>query len=740
MRLLQSLLVPLTFASLAAAIPAEQEATLKDGAKPPKKKSVDLTEEAKDTVFNGQTVPPIPMLDGEELEQQISHGYWLVESFSPYCGHCKHLAPKWQTLYEFYYTSDPLPASNDDPGHPLNSFSKYYDFKWGKLDCVANADACTEMSIRMFPTVLLYKDGKHLKNMTGDQPLDDLMGFIEDALEKIKPGSRPEGGVVLPKVGAKGSGLIEGFDDEESGTGVMVPKKDPKSAAMSAASSKHDPAAHGSKEASKHPTHITSDTPAPLKSFAQLLPSPYSSSVSLSPPNPNGLSLPFSPDNFTKTVTESLDPWLLKFYAPWCHHCQALAPSWQQLAKDMQGKLNIGEVNCEEHRKICKENHVKYYPTIQLNRGPESLEYSGLRGVQDMITYASTAAESLHNGVPEVDLDGFEGLEMRKEVIFIYFYDHATTSEDFMALERLPLHVLGKATLVKSSDSALVSRFKVVTFPRLIVAKEGVSEQYPKLMPKEMRDVPALTKWMKNNWLPLVPEVDSNNARDVMSSNFAVLALLDHARPEAWNDAVRELKAAAIEWGARSQSQFESERQGLRDQKAARVEEAENSGDEKKVRDAKLKKVEADKLKKKGVTFGAVDTGFWERWVRGTFDARRGTERVVIYDYERRRYWDTTKTGKPISASRASILETLPLITSKPPQMRSKIVGSSLTYWPFLVGYVSKRHPYWVGGLTLPVVCIVLWRRLRRRRERRRGGGEKEGLLGMTTLGNGKAD
>ena len=596
MRLLHYLL-PFAFTTLAAATPPDVP--------DPRKQSVQ-DEEPHNTTFNGQTVPPLPMLKGDDFDRIIAHGYWLVEAFSPYCGHCKHLAPKWQTLYEFYTTSDPLPASLGD-----HSFGNYYDMKWGKLDCVAWADTCNDLDIKMFPTILLFKDGLQVKNKTGDRAMDELSSFIESSLETIRPGSRPEGGVLLPEVGANGTGLIEGKDTAEAGTGAVVAKKTDSTILT-------DPDA---------------SSPA-SKSFAQLLPSPYDKSVSLSPPNPSGLSVPLDATNFSATVSQTLDPWFIKFYAPWCHHCQALAPSWEQMAKDVEGKLNIGEVDCDAQRALCKENGVKYYPTLKLMRGPETIEYQGLRGVQDITTFATEAGESLTDGVPDVTAADFARLEKKHDVIFVYFYDHATTTEDFMALERLPLHTLGHARLVKSSDTTLAARFKVVTFPRLLVAKDGASTQYPKLMPKEMRDIPALSKWIKQNWLPLVPELDSNNARDVMTGKYAVLALLDHARPDEWSDALREMKAVAIDWAERTQKEFEAEREQLRDKKEAKVQDAEQSGNEEKVREAKAKKVETEKLQKKEVRFAVVDTRFWERWVRGTFDTARGPEKVVIYDYD----------------------------------------------------------------------------------------------------------
>jgi thioredoxin-like negative regulator of GroEL len=37
-------------------------------------------------------------LTPDNFQQTIEHGSWFVKFFSPWCTHCKKLAPKWQVM------------------------------------------------------------------------------------------------------------------------------------------------------------------------------------------------------------------------------------------------------------------------------------------------------------------------------------------------------------------------------------------------------------------------------------------------------------------------------------------------------------------------------------------------------------------------------------------------------------------------------------------------------------------
>ena len=44
--------------------------------------------------------------------------------------------------------------------------------------------------------------------------------------------------------------------------------------------------------------------------------------------------------------------WLVKFYAPWCGHCTKLAPTWEKLAEELKGVVNVAKVDVTAAREI----------------------------------------------------------------------------------------------------------------------------------------------------------------------------------------------------------------------------------------------------------------------------------------------------------------------------------------------------------------------------------------------------
>ena len=440
-----------------------------------------------------------------------------------------------------------------------------------------------------------------------------LSHFIEEVLESIRPGSRPKEGVKLPEAGAsfvetgaKPDNPVE--KDKDAQAGAVAGSKHME---LASSASSELAASKGSLSATRVASKATKPTATP---------------------NPVGTSVPLTAESFQHLVTTTQDPWFIKFYAPWCHHCQALAPSWSEMAKELKSTLNIGEVNCDVEVRLCKDVRVKGYPTIHFFRGGERVEYDGLRGLGDLVSYARKAID-IGSGVRYVDAAKFKEMEETEEVIFVYFYDHATTTEDFEALERLTLSLIGHARLVKTDSAVLADRFKIHTWPRLLVSRDSRPSYFNALAPKDMRDFRMVLGWMQSVWLPIVPELTASNSREIMNGRIVVLGIMTRDREEEFLSDKNEIKNAALEWMDKETHLFQQERQEARDAKQLRIEEAIDRNDERALRSAKSIRIDVREEDRKHVGFAWVDGIFWERWIRTTYgiDVKEG-ERVVIND------------------------------------------------------------------------------------------------------------
>ncbi|KAI2494712.1 intramolecular oxidoreductase [Fragilaria crotonensis] len=80
----------------------------------------------------------------------------------------------------------------------------------------------------------------------------------------------------------------------------------------------------------------------------------------------------------------------LKFFAPWCGHCKAMAPAWEQLANDWAGH-DVGlvaEVDCTAAAGLCQDFEVQGYPTLFYGDPAAPEVYDGGRDYDSLAEFA----------------------------------------------------------------------------------------------------------------------------------------------------------------------------------------------------------------------------------------------------------------------------------------------------------------------------------------------------------------
>ena len=77
-----------------------------------------------------------------------------------------------------------------------------------------------------------------------------------------------------------------------------------------------------------------------------------------------------SKEEFEKEIQSGYT--FVKFYAPWCGHCQKLAPKWDVLATQysLRNDVNIAKIDCtnDETKSICTSEKVREYIKITFKK------------------------------------------------------------------------------------------------------------------------------------------------------------------------------------------------------------------------------------------------------------------------------------------------------------------------------------------------------------------------------------
>lgn len=139
--------------------------------------------------------------------------------------------------------------------------------------------------------------------------------------------------------------------------------------------------------------------------------------------------------NFSTSIREGMEqPWFVEFYSPHCGHCKRLASVWEQLAKQLEGKVAVAKVDATYEESLADEWDVTGYPTLVLVAGGKRYDFRGGRSLEALKSFAlggylqsqepSTESSPAFGGEHVLSLSGDmeEVVRSSAKAMFIVFY------------------------------------------------------------------------------------------------------------------------------------------------------------------------------------------------------------------------------------------------------------------------------------------------------------------------------
>jgi len=328
----------------------------------------------------------------------------LVMFYAPWCGHCKRMKPEYATLATELKGKTIIAALDANSPVGRRSGSAY--------------------QIQGFPTIKYFENGEFKYDYSGERTKKGLLEWLKNPGPPAPPPPpEPHWSEVESKVNHLTDLTFDTFIKDHPSTLVMFyapwcghcksAKPEYQDAAqtlltegingaLAAIDAERYPALGKQYEVEGYPTFWYFKNGA--KAFKYTLGRKKDDFVNFlkdpqeppppPPPEPAWSEVPsevthLTDESFQKSLKNKKHS-IVMFYAPWCGHCKAFKPAYQEAAEELKEnkKMKLAAVDCTVNPKVAQQFNVEGYPTLKyFSYGKFVEDYKGPRSKEGLIDF-----------------------------------------------------------------------------------------------------------------------------------------------------------------------------------------------------------------------------------------------------------------------------------------------------------------------------------------------------------------
>uniref|UniRef100_A0A8C7LNR8 Protein disulfide-isomerase n=1 Tax=Oncorhynchus mykiss TaxID=8022 RepID=A0A8C7LNR8_ONCMY len=265
---------------------------------------------------------------------------------------------------------------------------------------------------------------------------------------------------------------------------------------------------------------------------------------------------------------------LVEFFAPWCGHCQQLAPEYETAATKLKGTVSLAKVDCTVNSETCGRFGVNGYPTLKIFRnGEDFAAYDGPRSADGIVSYmkkqAGPSSVPLHN---ERDLDAFVNHFEASVVGFFSSADSSQMAEFLKASSAMR----DSHRFAHTADLSLVVPYNDVTILVSLLTSMVVLFRPPRLNSKfedslvksEAVSIASLRQFIRDNVFGLCPHLTAENrenmrGRDLLVAYYDVDYLRNIKGTNYWRNRVMKVatqfQSQGLSYAVANRAEFQEE-------------------------------------------------------------------------------------------------------------------------------------------------------------------------------------